>query len=327
MDKNKLRKDDVSSLDDYEERRRAEASAHMDALIAQYRAANGMKSAPPSDHSGMRMNSAPSKMTYNDVMKENGEMSASDAPASSFDSTSQAARDYAYSRDARNQMDDMIRDYKAAEKAKHRIRDNTLNGVAMLRYPVEKRQKDVSSSAYTASAGNYGASGSYAGYNSTGAGYSPGKAFSSRSFFIFLILLVAGVVLIIAGSFIVIRNTDEANESRKTMASYTPAPGNVYYVYKDMGEDQPTRYEISYTYEYEGEKYKGRTYLYPSLASEMGLNNSKIRKKDITVYVDPNSPDRSMIAAAPYPDLIEWLIAPAGFILIVVSLVYVKIKK
>ena len=250
MDKNKLRKDDFSSLDDYEERRRAEASAHMDALIAQYRAANGMKSAPPSDHSGMRMNSAPSKMTYNDVMKEKGEMSASDAPASSFDSTSQAARDYAYSRDACNQMDDMIRDYKASEKVKRSLDNSSMKGINSFGYSSQNNRNGGFSSYNTDHTDNYGK-----------LSYSGNKVITSK-IIVFLILLVIGIILIIFGAVLLIVNTEKANDSLKTMASYIPVTGTVNSVYKDSGEEQSTRYSIYYTYEFEGNEYKGHTYIY-----------------------------------------------------------------
>ena len=315
MDKNKLRKDVFSSLDDYEERRRAEASAHMDALIAQYRAANGMKSAPPSDHSGMRMNSAPSKMTYNDVMKENGEMSASDAPASSFDSTSQAARDYAYSRDARNQMDDMIRDYKASEKVKRSLDNSSMKGINSFGYSSQNNRNGGFSSYNTDHTDNYGK-----------LSYSGNKVITSK-IIVFLILLVIGIILIIFGAVLLIVNTEKANDSLKTMVSYIPVTGTVNSVYKDSGEEQSTRYSIYYTYEFEGNEYKGHTYIDPSIADEMGLDDPKIKNKKITVYADPGSPGNTIIEPIPYPGLKVWLIAAAGFIFIVVSLVYVKIKK
>ena len=144
----------------------------------------------------------------------------------------------------------------------------------------------------------------------------------------FLMILILSIIVSIATLTPCITTTIQAQRTQANMAYYVPVKGVSKPVTKTIERGmifRPRReyYAVSYTYEYEGEKYKGSTSLTPSMADELGLareisfSSYKIPDKEITVYVNPDNPEKSMLCQTEYPAFWRWLIPilPLGLII------------
>lgn len=342
MDRNIFNKNDFSALDEYEARRRAQANANLNSLLGGQNASQDtnigvfddyeagrrarananlnsfLDKQSASEDTKSRINNT-SPMTYESVSSNKRKVFLDKSPKQSYDRMDTSARDYAYSRDARNQMDDMISDYKASQRSKHRISDNVMKRLSGSAPSNGRRRAEFVNDVIGADEDSFHYSGEYSGYNNT-------KRLRNRHpLFTFILLFAIGLGFI--GYVIInpVKTIIQANESQKTIESYTPVSGIVTFVDKDgMRKGEQLSYYIDYTYKYDDKEYKGHKYLSPAAAATVGLDNTIIRNKTISVYVNPSDPEKSMITTVPYPQFYEWLFAPAGIILVMIAFVYKK---
>ncbi len=303
MGKNYFDKNDFSALDDYEARRRAQANANLNSLLGGQNELQNTNVSVLDDYEERRRAQANANLnsflsgqnTSHDTKRYIGKDNLYKSQERSYESTDDAARKYAYSRDARNQMDDMIRDYKNSRKQKRFVTGKLMRGLSVSESP------------------------EFGFYDDT-------KTKRNRHpLFTFILLFAIGLAFMGYGIINPIKTITQANESQKAINSYTPVSGTVTFVSKDgMRRGEQLSYHITYTYIYDDKEYKDYKYLSPASAAKVGLDDTKIRNKTITVYVDPSDPNKSMLTALPYPQLYEWLFFPAGIILEIIAFVYRK---
>ena len=141
-------------------------------------------------------------------------------------------------------------------------------------------------------------------------------------------MIVAVIICIIAGlgmageALVVnVAQVTRAQEMEKLMSVYTPVEG----VADHSSSDYRSKYRIvTYKYEYEGKEYRGRCRTTRENAAELGLylRIDTSREHNITVYVDPEKPERSIFLPVPYPSLLSWFLIPGGVALVIGAVLY-----
>ena len=141
-------------------------------------------------------------------------------------------------------------------------------------------------------------------------------------------MIVAVIICIIAGlgmageALVVnVAQVTRAQEMEKLMSVYTPVEG----VADHSSSDYRSKYRIvTYKYEYEGKEYIGKCRTTREKEAELGLYLSlnMAQDKNITVYVDPEKPERSIYLPEPYPSLLSWFLIPGGVALVIGAVLY-----
>ena len=141
-------------------------------------------------------------------------------------------------------------------------------------------------------------------------------------------MIVAVIICIIAGlgmageALVVnVAQVTRAQEMEKLMSVYMPVEG----VADHSSSDYRSKYRIvTYKYEYEGKEYIGKCRTTREKEAELGLYLSlnMAQDKNITVYVDPEKPERSIYLPEPYPSLLSWFLIPGGVALVIGAVLY-----
>ena len=137
-----------------------------------------------------------------------------------------------------------------------------------------------------------------------------------------IICIITGLVM--AGEALVmnVAQVTRAQEMEKLMSVYTPVEGVAYH---SSAWGKTSRYlVITYKYEYEGKEYIGKCRTTREKEAELGLYLSlnMAQDKNITVYVDPEKPERSIYLPEPYPSLLSWFLIPGGVALVIGAVLY-----
>lgn len=259
------------------------ASAAMDEMLNEYRKAHGMK-----QKSSYQI---PQQPSYYDEQSKN----------------------YAYQRDARNQMDDMIDAYKSEQRKNNAVADEVLRGltepVRTRRRRWEEREYDMTlDSSFSSSAR----------YSTMGVTRPKGK---KRIVFG---LIIAGILLVVLSLTNGVRGVLNAQASERMISGYTTVEGVVKFVNKDSGRRRVTKYDVSYAYSYKDKDYVGRDSLYSESAARLDLKSKNAVGRTITVYIDPDDPSKSMLDSDPYPAFWIWIMPVLGMGMVITGLVMMK---
>lgn len=115
------------------------------------------------------------------------------------------------------------------------------------------------------------------------------------------------IVMIIYSLAITVNHYQKAKFEEDTIKTYDQVEGVMTHVFEDHSDFRADRIDIIYKFYYEDRKYDGLQELPPSTARRLGAVDRESKGTKVTVYFDPNDPEKSYLAASPYPLLIEWL--------------------
>ncbi len=124
---NRFNKNDFSALDEYERKRSAEASAHMNEVLEKIKAENDTNNISSLDRYQEINHYIQTGKTNKSRFEEYGNYNSDTSVSPSYNYNDTSSRDYAYSRDARNQMDDMIRNYKSVQHQKSKYNEDAFS--------------------------------------------------------------------------------------------------------------------------------------------------------------------------------------------------------
>lgn len=288
---------DISFINANDEARRydyqRDARTQMDDMLAAYRQSHGMKSSSYEERRGRT--SGTSSVT----------------PPSSWDNTDEEARRYAYQRDARAQMDDMIRAYQEEHKVKHGISKGILRNVSMSPFELGRRRmqaaQDLLSSRSHPEAGVKDPELFRQRYPSAR------TATGSDAMVRFLIALTAGILIIIVSISTFIIQTTNARRSHHAISSYPVVEGKI----RNVSQSGTKKYRITYEYEYNGQRYDDSAEVSSSDARMLGAIGTNQEERPFKVYVNPDDPQKNVLLASPYPDKLWWLAAFFGLLIII----------
>ena len=207
-----------------------------------------------------------------------------------------------YGNNPLDNMDSMIKGYKREKSMKS--------------HPVADVMKSISTDSYEISMRKADAMSGIRGIRSE---------YSERNHMMINVIgcIIIGLEMVFLSLIMNVSAITKANEMEKLMAVYTPVEGVAEHV-SPAGRGSFWYLDITYKYEYGGNEYKGSCRTSRKKAEELGvyLGINKLSGKTITVYVDPEKPERSIFLPYPPPTLLSWILIPVGAGMVIGGVLY-----
>lgn len=300
-----------------------DALARMDAMLNEYRHSHGLKS--PDYYENRQRKHSPEPTTRYIPPTYEQELSEAFRREEPFADTydSEEVRRYAHQRDARAEMDDMIRDYQQ-KHSRNTAGRQFLRAVSSSPFEIGRRRSEFTEKYFPPS-------------DPVAQSIKDPQLFqqiypdartatTADALGRTLLLLLMGLCIFCYALYSCVQGVLSAEASAHTLASYTPVSGVVAGVYKYRG--RPPFYTVSYDYEYQETTYRSSSTLYNNTARPLGLTDSDAVGRTVTVYVNPDNPKQTMLATKPYPAFWYWLLLLPGAGLVIYGIkFYLDCKK
>ena len=321
----------------------------MDAMLLAYRKANHIKGRPSDEEKPMKRfivnqktkeqseeflgsfspdENVPSPALFHDCSSEQtpffGEREQTAVPSteySRYDASNarNSAKNYAYQRDARSEMDDMIKNYQMQnshpKSSFHHSYSLADSAMARGRYQAEYVNSVFPMPDSEANALNDRElfQQRYPTARTAAVGDALGKA---------LLIIFIGAAFFLPMLFSCIGDLKEAQQSQQELNGYVPVQGVITGFSNGQFTLQGVRYTVYFDYTYEETALNRWSFVYDSQIGQLRIDKNSAVGQTVKVYVDPSRPQNAELAPKPFPSSLQYLLMTLGIIIMLPGLVF-----